>query len=188
MKNFLICLSLLLLTACIPVDDFGGYWEKGFGDSKMAGKWRKYSGTDKAEVLVTAKHGWVQIDSLDPKERKAKDYAPVRVRSLQAGRYYFLMARTKDGRKKESLNLVRYAINKKGDTLVEYNLSDNQMNAFLKKHYSKAKNIGMKACKGACLFSPLKIGTLDAETVKILANIPDKRQYWQKSDTWRKVN
>ena len=93
MKNFILCLSLLFLTSCIPIDDFGAHWGKGTVDPAMIGKWQKGSGKDKSGVQVTQRKGTMKIDSLDKEERRKKDYAPLYARTLKAGPYTYLMAR-----------------------------------------------------------------------------------------------
>ena len=90
MKNILVCLALLCLTACIPVDDFGSYWDKGTVDSALVGTW-KNAEPKRGEVglaRLTIHKDTYRIMSLAKKDRKDK---PLFAKTLTAGRYTFFM-------------------------------------------------------------------------------------------------
>ena|ERR1035437_4676986 len=165
MRNLFLCLLVVLLSSCIPVEDFGSYWKKGTIDPALLGKWGKMIPRDEDDrkesrsvktaneggIQVADKGGTYQIDSLDEDERQKKDYAPVFARTLKAGRYTFLMAITKEGDAKARVTkgLVRYKL--EGDTFQQYHLVDERMGSFLKEKYPEVKNIEKPDCKGKVL-------------------------------------
>ena len=204
MRNLFLCLAMVLLSSCIPVDDFGTYWEKGTIDPALLGRWveitspardaddRKEARTvkvsDKKEgIQVVNQGGTYRIDSLDEEERQKKDYAPMPARTLKAGCYTFLMVidKERDDKSRISRDLVRYEI--QGDVFRDYSLDDGRMSAFLEEKYPGAKNIGRPACKGngKCLRF-VRIGTLDDEVFKILSEIPDTKEFWTDAGIYRR--
>jgi len=42
MKRFIACLAVVVIqTACLDVENFGAYWDKGFEDPALEGSWKK---------------------------------------------------------------------------------------------------------------------------------------------------
>lgn len=182
MKKFLVALALLCLTSCIPVDDFGTYWDKGTVDSALVGTWtgvRHKDGIGPAHIAVVK--GVYRITSLAKKDAKDK---PLYARTLTAGRYTFFMASSDTGGKTER-DLVRYTL--KDGRLTEYSLEVRPVEAWLKWRHPQAKNLEAVSCKPKCLYEQVKIRTLTADVVNILSEIPDTKEYWQPMEEWRKV-
>ena len=208
MRNLFLFLAVLLLSSCIPVDDFGTYWKKGTVDPALLGTWvaitspardaddRKEARTvrvaDKKEGMqVINKGGTYQIDSLDEQERRKKNYIPVSARALVAGRYTFLMVIDREVNQKGRITITRGLIRYKleGGMFWEYSLADEPMGSFLREKYRRAKNIKKPGCKDKelkCAFGYVRIGTLDDEVLKILAEIPDTKEFWTDAGTYRR--
>ncbi len=185
MRYVLTCLAVLLLASCIPVEDWGGYWDKGVVYPEMAGTWREVGKSGgPGLVRIVNKKGTYRVDSLDPKDRRDKDYTPMFAKSLQVGQYSFLMTST-GAVEKSDRNLVRYLLEK--GTLTEYSLSDDAMAKFLRWHHPFARNIAVSGCKEKCLLHSVRIKVFDSEVFKILAEIPNTPEFWSVADQWRKV-
>ncbi|MFH1157969.1 MAG: hypothetical protein V1721_03680 [Pseudomonadota bacterium] len=168
MKKILLCLTALFLSSCIPVGDFGPYWDKGIIDPALLGKW---NGEDKEGYGIVDKGGTYQIDTLDEREKKEKSYVPMTARTLKAGSYTFLMI--KESNKKE---VIRYKI--EGDVIQKYSLAPEQLSAFLlKEKYPEAKNI---------VFGEVHIENFDDEVYKILSEIPDTKKFWVPDGKYRR--
>jgi hypothetical protein len=186
MKKLLACLALLIVTACIPVEDFGEYWDKGTVDKAVFGTWkrttRKGSGDNELVMIVNHK-GTYRIDSLDPKDRKQKDYQPLFAKTLKAGSYTFFMTTQGAGAKSER-NLVRYQV--KNGRLKEYDLERKAMEKWVHRKYLWVKNLDV-SCPNKCLVESVKIKVLDKEVFDILAEIPNTTEFWKPIDEWRKV-
>jgi len=188
MRNLLLCLSVVLLASCIPVEDYGPYWKKGVVDPALLGVWQKVpvpDADDRREsrsikspandgVRVTAGKGSYRIDTLDEKERQEKDYRPLIARTLKDGPYTFLMAN--DG---PNPDFIRYVL--KDGTAAQYRLEGAPMGRLLKEKYPHAKNIGTN-----CKWAPLCIRKFDAEVYAILAAIPDTPEYWTLESRFRR--
>jgi hypothetical protein len=186
MKKLLACLVLLVVTACIPVEDFGGYWDKGTVDKAVFGTWKRVAKKDSGDrelVMIVNHKGTYRIDSLDPKDRKQKDYQPLFAKTLQIGNYTFFMTTQGAGEKSER-NLVRYQV-KKG-RLMEYDLQRGAMEKLVRRKYLWVKNLDV-SCPNKCLVESVKIKVLDKEVVDVLAAIPDTAEFWKPIDEWRKV-
>lgn len=193
MKNFLLCLVVVLLSSCIPVDDFGSYWQKGYVDPALLGKWsmttpreddeRKEARSVKVDTdvyQVINKTGIYQFDSLDYKDKQKTDYTPDPARSLKVGNYTFLMQPDKENLKKGRFIkgfVFRYKL--EGNVLQFCSPVPEQTGAFLNKKYPKTKNIQRRACTGKCLWDGVNIKKFNGEVSKILSEIPDTKEFWQ---------
>lgn len=187
-RNFILCFAILFLTSCIPVDDFGAYWNRGTVDANVLGTWQKVEKNKKAEyVRITDEGGRYRIDTLDRKERQQKDYSPILAKTLTAGKYTFFMAMDKKSGAAHFTpeGLVRYEIRR--GVLTQYNLVDRRMAKFLANKFPHARNITAPKCRESCVYDSVKIRKLDAEVVRILAAIPDTKEFWTVSERWRRV-
>ncbi len=196
MKKFVFVLAILCLSACIPVEDFGAYWDKGFTDPALQGKWEEVSSDPekKSQIQVTEKDGSDQIDSLDKENREKKDNAIDTFRSLKVGPYTFFMAIEQqkpsvDSGDKKTVHtyspvkgLVRYEV--KGGILRQYSLNDERAISFLKEKYPNAKNIVAKKFISS---DSVEIKTLDDEVFNILSEIPDTKEFWKLQGEWHKA-
>ncbi len=199
MKNFLLCLAVVFLSSCIPVDDFGSYWQKGYVDPALLGKWsvttpreddeRKEARSVKVVVdvfQVVNKKGIYQFDSLDEKDRQEKDYSPEPARSLKVGSYMFLMEPDKKNLKKHRFikgYIRRYKL--EGNVLQFCSLVPERTGAFLNKKYPKTKNIRRHVCIGKCMWDGVNIKKLNDEVSKVLSDIPDTKEFWQCDSEYR---
>ncbi|MEZ0222955.1 MAG: hypothetical protein ACAH83_00245 [Alphaproteobacteria bacterium] len=187
-RNFILCLAVLFLSSCIPVDDFGTYWNKGTVNAAVTGKWQKIERRKKAEfVRITDEGGRYRIDTLDKKERGQKDYSPIFAKTLTAGKYTFFMAMSKKSGAAHFSpeGLVRYDIHH--GVLTEYNLVDRRVGKFLADKFPHARNITAPKCRENCVYDSVKIRKLDAEVVKVLAAIPDTGEFWTVTEKWKRV-
>lgn len=195
MKKLVLILALLCVSACIPVEDFGVYWDKGFIDHALQGKWEEVSSDreKKGKLEVTEKDGLDYFESLVEEDKK-KDHETITARSLKAGSYMFFMVIDKQ---KPSVNpdngsvekasppikgLVRYEI--KEGVFRQYSLNDEHMIVFLKEKYPSAKNIEVKKFLSS---DSVEIKTLDDEVYKILSEIPDTKEFWKLQGEWHKM-
>src|SRR5437762_8933249 len=131
--------ALLLLTSCTEVKSFGAYWDKGFVDPAVSGRWRKIaepgfdlSSTPGVDTLLFVRNGSSYslqminpIDAASPadqvvsqREENEKRYA---ARTLTIGHHKFLIVRLPPGRQQQDGIIERYEI--KGGILHQYNLS-----------------------------------------------------------------
>jgi hypothetical protein len=188
LRRFVLLVPILFLTACIPVDDFGTYWAKATLDKAILGKWeKKEKGSRTERVKITLDDGRYLIDTLDREEKKKKDYSPTYARTFTTGKYTFFMAMSyKNGQSYLTPEgLVRYEL--KGNVLTEYNLADLNMGRRLTEKYPHARNFVVPDCNKNCAYYALKIRKLDAEVAQILADIPDTKEFWSKSDVWKRM-
>lgn len=183
MKKILVCLTLLCLTACIPVDDFGSFWDKGTVDAALAGTWKNDHAQKGAPVQARVKiqKGVYIIRSLSKKDAKDK---PLFAKTLTAGRYTFFMAAS-DAQGKTERDLVRYKV--ANGTLTEYALDVKPVEKWLGWRHPQAKNFEAVACKPNCMFEEVRVRVLTDDVIRILSEIPDTAEYWKPMDAWRKV-
>jgi hypothetical protein len=183
----LLCIAILSLAACIPVEDFGAHWDKGTADAALAGTWDDIPPAgekpkDDGGMAVTCVETHCTLETLDPAEKMKKDYQPMTLRTIKAGDYKFVMARDEG---KTTGDIVRYTIDK--DAFRQYTLKPGKTAELLKEKHPSAKNIHRPECKpDNCVFDSIKITMLDEETVKILSEIPDTKEYWTSEDRYRK--
>ncbi len=169
-KYITLFAAALLLSSCIPVQDFGGYWNRGTVDSSLLGKWPAKNSQD--YELVTERKGVYYIDEVK-KGRKQPEDGMV-AKTLYAGKYTFLML--KDPKSDINVGIARYKI--KHRTLQFYALSTKAMSIFLKKKYPNVKNIQILKCKKCFFNGSLVIHTLDKSVYTVLKNIPDTKKFW----------
>lgn len=183
----LLCIALLSLAGCIPVDDFGDYWDKGTGDAALTGTWedipeagekpKKDSG-----VAITCAETSCTLDTTDAEEKKKADYKPSTLRTLDLGGVYqYLMVREEG---KTTGDMIRYTI--EDGVFRQHTPVPAKWEEFLKAKYPAAKNITRPACPpDNCAFDSIEIKKLDDETVEILSQVPDTDEYWVRSDRYR---
>ena len=83
MKKLCLVVACVSLISCIPVDDFGSYWDKAGADPQLAGTWKRIAanpqqtreqGYSTGDVMrLVAKDG--QYDLTDDAEVKERTYA-----------------------------------------------------------------------------------------------------------------
>ncbi|MDX2028845.1 MAG: hypothetical protein SFW62_09460 [Alphaproteobacteria bacterium] len=173
MRKLLTFSLILLLAACIDVDDFGAYWAKASLDPALRGDWL----TVKNEKGDDAPQKWRFIEkqgaykaqpySMDGQKENGEEYP---VKTFTVGPYKFFMRGQTD---KLGGYLLRYQIT--DGKLVVYMLNDSAMEKFMNKNYPNRRNIYMGESWGK---PELKIKKFDGDVYKILAAIPDDETYW----------
>jgi hypothetical protein len=179
-----------LLVSCIPVDDLGGYWDKGVIDKLLIAKWlpdREFKSHSDSEPLVITSNGDIyKIDSPNEKERQRENYKPTYARTLQVGNYLFFMVGPRQG------DLLRYVV--RGNALEIYTLNAHAMGVLLKRDYPDVKNIQIDECaicrtrsKHDESYDDVKIKLLDDEVFALLAKVPDTAAYWTQERRYTKA-
>jgi hypothetical protein len=190
MRKWLPLFALLLLPACICVDDIGDYWKKGIMDKALGGTWKQEKQTDPEIWAISVHAGEYRIDALNDKTKNAKGYKPYLARTLKIGSYTFFMTdpASMDARPDaKASNLWRYTAAK--DKLTLYALRGAPMEDFLKKAYreKKNKNIEVQGQGGKPDQAYVKIWKLDEKVFRLLAQVPDNETYWAPGKEYKRV-
>jgi hypothetical protein len=186
MRLRLFLLAVVLShTACINDEDFGAYWDKAGTDRALAGTWRQVS----ASPEQTRAHGYgigntiklsVKADAYEMVVRDAEGKRPdasfYPVKTLDVGRYHFLLNRRTKG------IMQRYSIS--GRTLLVCQQFGPGMVEFLRARYPDARSVHKNKSEGEYLV----IDTFDDEAFMILSNIPDQDKYWDCDQKWERVD
>lgn len=171
LKQLLVFATLLPLTSCIPVEDFGAYWDKAGLDKALAGDWKQVPATayqSRAQgypigdvMHIVAKGDAYEISFSD--EGKAETDNPLYpVKTLAAGPHRLLAA----GPKKGGILLYRL----RGRTLEFCNSFGPVMLGFVQKHYPDALNIRRQG-------QDLTIALFDEEVFAILSKLPANENF-----------
>ena len=187
-KRLWLCIAATLaMVACIPVDDFGTYWDKGVVDPALEVTWKSIDlpgrppeeriGPKELRFIRTgSSYSMVGIEpSIAPEviERlKASDAQAsnpqLSVRTLRVGTRRFLMERNPEPRSGGAI--VSYEI--RGRALTEYWYQSDALIEFLRTRHPGAKNIHKALDVGSVV-----IGTFDDEVFRILSEVPDLPAY-----------
>src|SRR5678815_681002 len=197
-KHILPVVAFLILSSCTPVEDFGAYWDKGFLDPALEGRWQKIGMPGEpidsipgADQLLFVKNGqsysWQGINPIDSRmsadqaeQRKKDNDERLDVRTLKIGNSVFVMSRGPAGTK--TGNLERYEI--QGDLLLEYILENGAGVDLLETEHPTARNIHKNKSEG----SYVVIDTFDDEVFKILSEMSaDAATYWVLECRYRKI-
>ncbi len=153
-----VCL-LLLLTACITVKNYGGFWDTAKLDPALEGEWKSTRATGNgANVTFT------------PDDRNYRMQFSTRpdyqlVRTLTVGESTYLM--TKRNESDEGGTLMPYVI--QGQTLALFAPNRDKQKDFLKRY----PNIPFKITK-----TSFTIEELNPETMKWLVQISSEPEWW----------
>ena len=188
LRLLLLLAAVLSQTACISVEDFGAYWDKAGTDRALAGTWRQVSSSpeqtrargygigDTIELSVKADAYDMVVHDADGKRPDASFYP---VRTLDVGRYHFLLNRRTMGM------MQRYSIS--GRTLLMCQQFGPGMVEFLRARYPDARSVHKNKGEGEYLV----IDTFDDEAFTILSNIPDRpdqENSWDCDQKWERVD
>lgn len=175
MRAALLFMVLLPLTSCIPVEDFGAYWDRAEIDTRLAGKWTRVTaspGQDRehgypiGDVISFVIKDRVYEVTVRDKRGTIRDKPAYPVKTLSVGNYRFLAYGPRQG------IIVRYRVSAR---TLEWCFSDGPSTVeFVNTHYPRAANI--KQAKGEGTY--LGIGLFDSEVFEILSRIPDQDTYW----------
>lgn len=185
----LCALLAVLLVSCIPVDDMGGYWDKGVIDKLLIGTWipdKDFKSRHDSEPLqILDNEDAYRIESPDENMRNRDEGQPTLARTLQVGNYLFFMVGVRKG------DLLRYAV--RNGALEIYVLNAHAVRLMLAKDYPNVKNIQIDACvicsnraKRDETYDNVKINLFDATVYDILAKIPNTPDYWHLERRYRK--
>jgi hypothetical protein len=176
MKKLLLIIATLSLSSCIPVDDWGVYWDKGTIDKRLAGKWinvpansiqsRETRHNIDGVIELVEKAG---VYELSTPSGKAEGEPSSSAKTISAGPYELLAI-----------------ADKKGGTINRYKVTPQNLEFcqpialevmdFIKREYPNAADRMIANTHGNGPI--LKIGSLSDETVRILSGIPNTGQYW----------
>jgi hypothetical protein len=176
MKRLCLCVAATLaMVSCIPVDDFGTYWDKGVVDPALEGTWKIISllgsspdSPEARELRFTRTGSFYSMNvvGIDP---PTDPEVWGNARTLRVGKRRLLMQRNRrapfDG------ILTSYEI--RGRTLSEYWLHGSAA-AELRTRHPGAKNIHKNEGEGEFVV----IGRFDDEVFRILSEIADDPTYW----------
>lgn len=172
MKKLLVLFSILLLTSCISVKDFGSYTDKAYFDPAVIGTWEKV-GTDEI-TYVKEKDGAYEITPANPEDDKPL----YPVKTLRIGNSTFFMVEENTGG-----SLTRYSINK--NTAATYVIKANAVKEFIEQNDLSSDNLEFSATSKE---GSLSIDRLDDDVFNTLSRIPTTKKYWRKNATYKKVN
>jgi hypothetical protein len=171
--------ALLCSAACIPVDDFGPYWNRASIDRRLVGEWKQVpmapgqtpgDGFGIGEVMrIAIKGDAYELTPLDD-AGKQRDDPLYPVKTLTVGPHSFLVYGPTDGL------MERYRL--QGRTLTICWQFGAAMVDFITARYPKAVNIGRNEDDGRFVV----IKRFDDEVFRAVASIPDtawvcNRQY-----------
>jgi hypothetical protein len=199
MKRLWLCVaSTLFLTSCVPVDEFGTYWDKGFVDPALEGSWMKLgrSGDDLGGIPLcldvwrfTKTGASYSLQGMNRTDRAREPDVAAQMkpdselvtdaRTLRIGRKLFLMER--DAISPGDGLLMRYEVHAR--TLNVYFLDIEAAVDFLEKGHPDATNI-RRGEGGGYVF----IGTFDDEVFRILSEFVDDPAHWIRICQYRKTS
>jgi hypothetical protein len=189
MKRLWLCVACsLVLTSCVPVDDFGTYWNKGFVDPALEGSWKRIGHPGENRDTIPGPDEWrftkngasyslQAINAIDPAlepdvaaQMKRDSQDVLSARTLRVGRQLLLMQR--DAIAPGDGILTRYEV--RGRTLNAYALDNDAAVDFLEKKHPHATHIQENTGEGRYVV----ISTFDDEVFRILSEFVDDPAYW----------
>jgi hypothetical protein len=198
MKRLCLCVAATLaMVSCIPVDDFGTYWDKGVVDPALEGTWKNIGlpgsspeekfGYRELRFTRTGSFYSMNVVGIDPsmdpevlEQVKRRKAGAGNARTLRVGKRRLLMERNRqapfDG------ILTSYEI--RGRTLSEYWFQGDAAVEFLRTRHPGAKNIHKNDGEGEFVV----IGTFDDEVFRILSEIADDSTYWVLTARYEKTS
>jgi hypothetical protein len=175
MKHAAVVAALLCLAACIPVDDFGPYWNRGSIDRRLVGDWKmvaagpeqtRRDGYGIGDVMrIAIKGDAYELTPLDD-AGKQRDDPLYPAKTLVVGPYRFLAYGPIDGM------MEPYRL--QGRTLTICAQFGPAMVDFMAARYPNALNIGRNEGEGKFVV----IKQFDDEVFKVVASIPNTSSYW----------
>ena len=198
MKRFIACLAVVVIqTACLDVENFGVYWDKGFVDPALEGSWKKIglrgqkiNDTPGPDIWRFTKDGTSYslqgINPIDPSspadkiaQAQADNDTRVPVRSLRVGDYLLLMQFAPDPSGQGWME--RYEV--KGDTLREYWIENSTAVDYVLDRRPTPRNITKNTGEGRRLV----IHTFDDEVFQVLGELGNKSRYWRLTCEYKKI-
>jgi hypothetical protein len=175
MKHAAVLTALLCCAACIPVDDFGPYWNRASTDRRLVGEWKQVPATPGQPpsdgfgigdvVRIAIKGDAYELTPLD-ESGKQRDDPIYPVKTLVVGPYSFLVYGPTDGM------MEPYRLQGRSLTIC-WQLGAAMVD-FIVARYPKAVNIGRNEGEGRFVV----IKQLDDEAFRAVASIPDASSHW----------
>jgi len=203
----LLCLAALFaIKGCIPVEDFGGYWEKGIVDPALEGHWKQLEEEFRSEqyYLSFVKSGDHYVCEFGVAFFMPQDMPQVgiRAKTLTTGKHRFLMydlqqyyedmkaamtkAASKMGEDVDEMTLQQMMQIPKTaakGALHRYSLEEGTLSIYMLDEVILAEQIksgnvkGRLPTQGAMMETALS--KLDNETIKFLTGLADEKKYWK---------
>lgn len=169
MKNILSIITGLafLLTGCIIVDDFKGYWAKGTVDARLEGQWED-QGSKEPSVIFVHRDGYYEF--VVPNETPPSEV----IRTLGIGSHTFLMI--KSTMENPGGDLIRYSV--EGNTLTFYSPNEKKREEFLKQY--KNRHIVLDE-------DTIRFTEINRQIIWILQTLSAKPDYWAVTGTYTKI-
>jgi hypothetical protein len=198
MKKLCLCVAATLaMVSCIPVDDFGTYWDKGVVDPALEGTWKNIGvpgstpqerlGARELRFTRTGSFYTMNMVGIDPSmapevlERVRMRNARAGIaRTLRLGKRRLLMERNREA--PSDGVLTSYEI--RGRTLSEYWFLGVEAVEFLETRHPGARNIHKNDGEGDFVV----IGTFDDEVFRILSEVADSPTYWTLMGRYEKAS
>ncbi|HTK84116.1 MAG TPA: hypothetical protein VL625_03430 [Patescibacteria group bacterium] len=185
MKHLLHCLIALALSSCLPIQDFGSYWDKGYIDESVIGNWdisdsaAKIKKEAKTEIVhVTSKGNTFSVEFIENGKTQAEQDQLIG-RTLNAGVYKYFLYGSRSEIKNAKGMLFRYVV--KDNYFMIYDLKPDSLFKLLHDKYSSVTNIKKADCTSRIICEPIEITKLDEGVFKILSQIPDTLEFWTMS-------
>jgi hypothetical protein len=198
MKRFIACLAAVVIqTACLGVDNFGAYWDKGFVDPALEGSWKKagrigqpINDTPGPDMWRFTKNGTSYslqaINPIDPSsspdeiaQAQADNDTRIPSRSLRVGESLLLM-QFESGPNGQGW-MERYEV--EGDTLREYWIENSTAVDYVLDRRPTPRNITKNTGEGGYVV----IHTFDDEVFQVLGELGDKARYWRLNCEYKKI-
>ncbi|MBW8041752.1 MAG: carboxypeptidase regulatory-like domain-containing protein [Planctomycetes bacterium] len=197
---------LFAVKGCIPVEDFGEYWEKGIIDPALEGHWKQLDVEFRSEqnYLSFVKSGDHYVCEVSAAFFMPQDMPQVgiRAKTLTAGKYKFLMfdlqqyyedmktamskAASEMGEDVDELTLQQMLQMPKTTVkgvLQRYSLEEGTLSIYMLDEAVLAEQIksgnvkGRLPAQGAMMEAALS--KLDGESIQFLARLADEPKYWK---------
>lgn len=176
LKFFLILPFLLLLQACIVVEDAGIYWDKAILDIALEGSWKKTNKDHKKKGCYT-----FAVDGKSYRSVKGTKIEKGLYRTLVVGSHkFFIIKYISDGKEieKEFYVLVKYKV--LNDSLTLYRSDLKGKEDILRSYLNKNISLGDKS-KG------IAIKKLDEDAISTLEKLAGHTEFWKKAETYKRV-
>jgi hypothetical protein len=183
MIKLLLAVATLSLVSCIPVEDFGTYWDKTELDKRLAGEWKWVAATpdqtlDESLPLlgertrIAEKGGLYEVTPYSSALQLGN--VPLFVtRTLSVGRYQFLAVHLSSGG-----FIQRYKTNGRVLELCQENIDE-----FVQTNYPHVANLENPGDVG----DSMRIALFDSEVFAILSKVPDIKDYWYCEEKYERV-
>jgi hypothetical protein len=184
-RRLILVVAALFLASCIPVEDFGVYWERAQPDPRLPGKWRVVvPGPDPGPVpfvRIVRKGAGFEMSGEDEEGRRDPSKPSDLIRTLTVGRYQFILMRTAG---QNAGLLWRYRI--RANALEFTSIQSPLLIWYVETKLSGVANLKVIAEAGEAP-KHIAIEVLDEAVFKALATTPDTDLYWTWAEKYERV-